>query len=129
MDGVSFLDEVQSAIDGDNTTFEDPCCELRYIDVKYSRSIVTADYQYIFRAVADVETASDVDTYYEFAYDLQQLYDLNEDPDEQINLIALYELYREEDSDGSLSNLITSFQSMMKDYVDDICPRDTDLYR
>jgi len=115
---------VQSAIDGDDTTPDDPCCELRYIDVKQSRAIVTANYSYIFRAGDDVETAGGVDDLYTYTYDKQQFYDLNADPDQQINLIAEYESYRDDDSDGSLSSTITSFQSMMKDYVNATCPMD-----
>ena len=122
MDGISWLDEVQSAINGDDTTPETPCCELRYIDVKQSRSIVTADYQYIWRANDDVETLGDVADLYENTHDEQQLYDLNADPDQQINLITDYESYREDDSNGSLSSTITTFQSLMRDYVDETCP-------
>ena len=122
MDGTSWLDEVQSAINGDDTTPEDPCCEMRYIDVKQSRSIVTAAYQYIFRANDEVETAGGVNDLYANTYDQQQLYDLNADPDEQINLIADYESYRDQDADGSLSRTITEFQSLMRDYIDETCP-------
>ena len=125
MDGISWLDEVQSAINGDDTEPDDPCCEMRYIDVKQSRSIVTADYQYIWRANDDVETAGSVDDLYAKTHDEQQLYDLNADPDEQVNLITDYESYRDGDSDGALSSTITSFQSMMKDYIDETCPEDT----
>lgn len=95
---------------------------MRYIDVKQSRSIVTADYQYIWRANDDVETLGDVADLYENTYDEQQLYDLNADPDQQINLITDYESYREDDSNGSLSSTITTFQSLMRDYVDETCP-------
>jgi len=122
MDGSSWLDEVESAVNGDDSTPDDPCCELRYIDVKQSRSIVTADYQYLFRANDEVDTAGGVDDYYAYIYDLQQLYDLNADPDEQINLITEYESYREDDSDGYLSSAITRFQTLMKDYLDETCP-------
>ena len=122
MDGISWLDEVQSAINGGTTTSEDPCCELRYIDVKQSRSIVTADYQYIWRATDDVETAGGVNDLYANTYDEQQLYDLNADPDQQINLIADYESYRGDDEDGDLSSTITEFQSLMRDYIDETCP-------
>merc|ERR1719242_439421 len=122
MDGTSWLDEVEAYLDGDDSTADDPCCELRYIDVKQSRSLVSADYQYIFRANDEVDTAGGVDELYPNILDLQQFYDLNDDPDEQINLIADYEDYRDDDSDGELSDAITEFQEMMKDYVEDTCP-------
>ena len=126
MDGTSWLDEVMSAVDGDDDTDSDgdSCCEHRFIDIKNSRSIVTAQYQYLWRANDDVEAVGGVDDFYPSAYDEQQLYDLDSDPNEKVNLIADYESFRDDDSDGSLSSTITSFQSMMKDYVESTCPRE-----
>ena len=126
MDGISWLDEVRSVLDDNVTAPDTPCCEVRFIDVKQSRSIVTADYQYIWRADDEVESAGGVNTLYANTYDLQQLYDLNADPDQQINLITAYESYREGDSDGDLSDMIMTFQSMMRDYIDETCPMDPD---
>ena len=133
MDGISWLDEVISAVDFNvssnyaNMTMSISnvsCCDYRFIDVKNSRSIVTADYQYIWRANGNVETADGVNTFYPFTYDEQQLYDLNADPDQKVNLITEYESQsvRGDDSNDTLAIMITWFQSMMRDYVDSTCP-------
>ena len=133
MDGISWLDEVISAVDFNvssnyaNMTMSISnvsCCDYRFIDVKNSRSIVTADYQYIWRANGNVETADGVNTFYPFTYDEQQLYDLNADPDQKVNLITEYESQsvRSDNFNDTLAIMITWFQSMMRDYVDSTCP-------
>ena len=119
MDGTSWLDEVQSLLKGHeaNTSSQDPCCELRYIDIWNSRSIMTADYQYIFRSNNLSETRGNPSRLYQYFFDEEQLYDLNADPDEQHNLI---------DSDrvtkSSLSNMTRTFRLMMRQYIDEMCP-------
>ena len=120
-DGVSWLDEVMDAVDG-TATSDGSCCEQKFIDIQNSRSIVTADYQYIWRANDDVESVGGVDDYYPHTYDEQQLYDLNADPDQKVNLVTDYESFRDDDADGTLSDAITSFQSTMRDYITSTCP-------
>jgi len=120
MDGSSWLDDVVAEVEGSWSTGS--CCQYRHIDIKNSRSIVTPYYQYIWRANDDVESADNVDALYPSTYDHQQLYDLNADPDQKINLIADYESYRDSDSDGSLSTEITTMQTMMRQYVEETCP-------
>ena len=124
MDGISWLGDVTSTLSGTSMVGGHSCCEYRYIDIKNSRSIVSADFQYIWRANEDVETAMNVNELYPNTYDEQQLYHLYADPDQKTNLIADYESYRSEDAYGALSSTITNFQSMMRDYVNKTCPMD-----
>merc|ERR1719266_1710469 len=112
MDGISWLEDVQSIVDGTADSDDASCCDYRFIDIKNSRSIVTADYQYLWRADGQVETSGNVDTLYQCAYDEEQLYDLAADPDQQTNLIE----------DESLSSTISWFQSTMWDYLNATCP-------
>lgn len=111
MDGVSWLDEVVDEAN-DFEYVGESCCEYRYIDVFNSRSIVSSKYQYIWRATEIVETRNNVDDLYPNTLDKQQLYDLEADPDQKVNLI----------SDDSLSSTITMFQTMMRKYVESTCP-------
>jgi len=111
MDGVSWLDEVTDAVNGWYST-GGGCCEYRFIDIFNSRSIMSSKYQYIWRANEEVESNNNVDDLYPNMLDEQQLYDLDADPDQKVNLIE----------DGSLSSIVTMFQSMMRDYVESTCP-------
>jgi len=112
MDGTSWLTKVTNVVNQAYATQVDTCCDYRFIDIFNSRSIVSANYQYIWRANENVETANDVDHLYPNTLDHEQFYDLNADPDQKVNLIA----------DASLSSTIMTFQTMMRDYIRDTCP-------
>jgi len=122
MDGVSWLHYVTDTVNGVNILGGPRCCDIRYIDIKNSRSIVGPEFQYIWRADDDVEHALNVDDLYPNTYDEQQLYDLEADPDQKVNLIADYEFRRGEYPDGVLSSIITFYQSTMRDYLTATCP-------
>ena len=114
-DGISWIYDVQQEIlaQSQSQTHPQTCCKHRYLDIKNSHSIVTGDYQYIYRANPNqVERDNDVDQLYPFMYAEEQLYNLNDDPNQQNNQIDNYEL----------KSLINEFQSLMQDYLYDICP-------
>ena len=85
LDGVSYLNDVLRAISvadgggGGSSTF-------RFLDVKNSHSIVGGHYQYIFRATETVDSMDGVDELYPDALDLEQLYDLETDPNQKQNI-------------------------------------------
>ena len=54
MDGISWLNDVQKVI-ADDDTDDTNCCEYRYVDVMNSHSIVSGQYQYIYRSNLVVE--------------------------------------------------------------------------
>jgi len=112
MDGVSLLSGVLEYIKSGGTVLDNACCESRKMDIIYSHSIVTQQYQYIWRAVDDVEDADGQDLLYPHSHDLEQLYDLDADPNEKVNRIA----------DESLADVIHEMESMMRAYIEDICP-------
>lgn len=120
MDGVSWLDDVVAAIE-DPESAEPSCCDFRFIDIRNSRSIVSRQYQYIWRANEDVEGAQGVDDLYDNAYDLEQLYDLEADPDQETNLIERFQRYCDLDN-GSLAAAIDGFEGMMREYINTTCP-------
>ncbi len=90
LDGVSYLEDVVLAIaameDSDGTFSGTEECEYRFLDVKNSHSIVGGHYQYIFRATETVDSMDDVDELYPDALDLEQLYDLESDPNQKYNI-------------------------------------------
>ena len=108
VDGISWLDDVVAAME-DPQNAEPTCCDSRYIDIRNSRSIVSRQYQYIWRANDDVEGAMDVDDLYANTYDLEQLYDLDADPNQEINLIERFQKYCDRDN-GSLASIIHQFE-------------------
>jgi len=114
-DGISWVHDVQQEINAakQQIDHDQQCCKYRYIDIKNSHSIVNGDYQYIYRAnPTQVEQDNDVDQLYLFMYDEQQLYDLKNDPNQRNNQINNF----------TLKSVINEFQSLMQDYLYDICP-------
>jgi len=116
LDGTSWLDEADAVImnslnGSESTNWNFSCCSHRMIDIFNSHSIVTPRYQYIWRANGDVDTAKGVDELYPHTHDLEQLYDLDADPNQKSNLMAMV----------NHSAVISEFQRMMRDYVDEIC--------
>jgi len=110
LDGVSWLDAADELI-LNGVTSESHCCSHRTIDIQNSHSIVSAQFQYIFRANDEVETAKGADNLYPNTHDREQLYDLYADPNQKRNLISW----------TNHSAVISEFQEMMRAYVDDIC--------
>lgn len=78
------------------------------MDILYSHSMVTARYQYIWRATDDVESGDDQDLLYPYAHDAEQLYDLYRDPNQKKNLIH----------DVRLSTVIHEFEAAMREYIE-----------
>ena len=118
MDGVSYLDDVAAALKDpafDQTVDGEGSCSYKYLDIKNSHSMVSGHYQYIFRATDAVDTMYDVDELYPNAYDLEQLYDLELDPNEKENIFN--------DAQRMMANkdLIAKFETMMRLYIDDHC--------
>merc|ERR1712217_956093 len=86
------------------------CCQFRFIDVYHSHSIVSSQYQYIYRATDEVATNGALDAH-PYAMDEEQLYDLKADPNQLVNLV---------DSESHLV-VLTQFQYLMRDYLEDVC--------
>merc|ERR1712241_1549924 len=100
---MGYLDDVLLALSTDietDTEFEGTGqCQYRYLDVKNSHSIVSEQYQYIFRATETVDSMDGVDTLYPDAFDLEQLYDLSMDPNQRDNIFnddIKMEIYEEQ---------------------------------
>merc|ERR1719491_1322666 len=117
LDGKSWLNDVEFELTEHDheTPGEQTCCVYKYIDTLNSHSIVTGAYQYLFRANLNVETGHGVDELYRNTYDVDQLYDLVNDPNERDNLIEQYS------HDAELAQTIEWFRSMMIDYIESIC--------
>merc|ERR1719385_706710 len=114
MDGTSWLHAVESTIDTVAASLYggDVCCQYRFIDMYNSRSIVSADYQYIWRMNDELEANGGVTDLYVNVHDTEQLYDLKKDPNEQINVI----------DDESYSEVISEMQWLMREYIASTCP-------
>jgi len=113
MDGTSWLHAVQTSVDSDSLSYGgDMCCLYRFIEMYNSRSIVSADYQYIWRSNDELETDSGVTDYYANVYDEEQLYDLTADPNEQNNVIE----------DIAYEEVITEMRLLMREYIESTCP-------
>jgi len=89
------------------------CCQFRFIDMYNSHSIVSSQYQYIYRATDEVAQNGAVDNY-PYGMDEEQLYDLEADPYQLVNLV---------DSESHWS-VLTQFQHLMRGYLEDVCPAD-----
>merc|ERR1719356_2172876 len=118
MDGVSYLDDVVASIndpDFDQVADGEGSCEYKYLDIKNSHSMVSGQYQYIFRATDSVDTMYDVDKLYPNTYDLEQLYDLEMDPNQKQNIFN--------DASRMMANkdVISKFETLMRIYIDDHC--------
>merc|ERR1719300_905414 len=118
MDGVSYLDDVVASLndpDFDQVADGEGSCEYKYLDIKNSHSMVSGQYQYIFRATDSVDTMYDVDKLYPNTYDLEQLYDLNKDPDQKDNIFN--------DAARMMANkeVIAKFETLMRFYIDSHC--------
>ena len=111
MDSISWIIDVQSAISGQLSNTDTPdCCTLRHIDVYNSHAIVTNKFKYIYRATLQVETDNDVYENYLSSLELEQIYNLNNDPSEQINKISA----------NIIKDDIFDFRIKMIDYILDI---------
>ena len=112
LDGISYWNDAIDVItdrDSANVT----CCDYRIIDVYNSHSIVTEQYQYIYRATNMTEGNGRTDPFPN-AFDVEQLYNLNEDPNELVNVI-----------DNILYwNIVDMFQVIIRDYLEKTCPAD-----
>merc|ERR1711879_1010199 len=75
-------------------------------------SIVSANYQYIWRMNGELEESGGVTDLYVNVHDTEQLYDLKTDPSEQVNVIG----------DESYSEVIAEMQWLMREYIASTCP-------
>eukprot|EP01083_Nonionella_stella_P184388 669253_1 len=80
MDGVSWMTDVENEINNVSNRSQS-CCHYRYIDSLNSHSIVSKDYQYIYRADHVVDNANHLASY-PYLHDTEQLYDTAVDPAE-----------------------------------------------
>jgi len=115
LDGVSYLDDVVATLNEPDTDLQESC-RYRYIDHHMSHSIVSGQYQYIYRVTDEVDQAKGVDEMYPFCYDTEQLYDIIADPDQKVNLIN--------DITKDLQQTVALFETKMRAYLDDVCPID-----
>merc|ERR1719334_1154949 len=118
MDGVSYLDDVVASLnepDFDQVADGEGSCEYKYLDIKNSHSMVSGQYQYIFRATDSVDTMYDVDELYPNTYDLEQLYDLENDPNQKQNI------FNNAPQMMAHSEIIAKFETLMRIYVDKHC--------
>jgi len=118
MDGVSYVDDVVGALgdpDFDQVTDGEASCEFKFLDAQNSHSMVNGKFQYIFRATDAVDTMYDVDTLYPNTYDMEQLYDLEADPNQKHNIF----------NDGAAmmahKETIAKFETLMRNYLDAHC--------
>ena len=94
----------------------DSSCRFKFMDIKNSYSMISGQYQYIFRATADVDTMYNVDELYPYSWDLEQLYDLEADPNQKVNIF----------NDparmiNQVPDVISEFQTIMREYIDLHC--------
>jgi len=118
MDGVSYLDDVVSALTNpnfDQVADGEASCEYKYLDIKNSHSMVSGQYQYIWRATDSVDTMYDVDKLYPNTRDMEQLYDLDRDPNQKTNIFNVPSQMM------ALSETIAKFETLMRIYVDEHC--------
>merc|ERR1719229_1490000 len=118
MDGVSYLDDVVGALTDpafDQVSDGEASCEYKYMDIKNSHSMVSGKYQYIFRQTDSVDTMYDVDKLYPNAYDLEQLYDLERDPNQKDNI------FNNAAQMMANSETIAKFETLMRIYLDEHC--------
>ena len=107
LDGKDWSQDVANAIYGFGFG---GCCTERYMDIEDSHSIVTENYQYIYRANLDNGTSNyDALVDYADSYDMEQIYDLNVDPNEQNNVIVT--------DDPTLQAEFCEFQDKMYHYM------------
>jgi len=111
LDGVSYIADVVQQLEEPDVSQQPECCEYRFVDIYFSHALFSGRYQYVFRANTMVDTAKGVDLLYPHFYDLEQLYDLDEDPNCKTNLIE----------DFSYAAVVDRFERKMRDYLDDIC--------
>ncbi|MCH2123105.1 MAG: hypothetical protein MK136_17915, partial [Pirellulaceae bacterium] len=118
MDGVSYLDDVVSALNDpnfDQVADGEGSCEYKILDIKNSHAIVMGQYQYIFRQTDAVDTMYDVDKLYPNTRDLEQLYDLERDPNQKENI------FNNAPQMMVHSELISKFETLMRIYIDKHC--------
>merc|ERR1712228_101005 len=111
LDGQSWIADVQRQINNAGNV-QQSCCQYRFIDQYNSHSILTAQYQYIYRANPQ---RVDAVNWYTNILDEEQIYDLIADPNQRINQIT----------NGALAPIITVLQTLMRDYIQDTCPIST----
>jgi len=122
VDGVSYIEDVAKALADptfDQVADGDHSCQYKFLDIKNSHSMVSGDYQYIFRATDAVESMMKVDDLYANSHDAEQLYDLQLDPNQKVNILN--------DAPRSMANseLISEFQTIMREYLDIHCIAET----
>jgi len=80
-----------------------------------SHVITTKKYKYFFRATTDYQNKGE--THYPFAADLEQLYDMEFDPNEQVNLLNGLQL-----NNTYMQDILFEFRIKMWDYIlHDVC--------
>jgi len=118
MDGVSYIDDVAKAMADpsfDQVADGEASCHYKYIDILNSHAMVSGDYQYIFRQSSKVDSMYGVDKLYPFAYDTEQLYDLNMDPNQKVNI------FNDNVRLNANKELVAKYQTLMRVYLDDHC--------
>lgn len=111
LDGVSYVADVVQQLEDPDPARPSECCEYRFVDIYFSHALFSGRYQYVFRANTMVDTAKGVDLLYPYFYDLEQLYDLDEDPNCKTNLIDDYDY----------AAVVDRFERKMREYLVDIC--------
>merc|ERR1719464_1490411 len=121
LDGVSYLDDVVAQLNDPDSDMQ-TSCRYKFIDHHLSHSIVSGQYQYIYRSDDNVDqSTADL---YKHAYDQEQLYDTIADPDQKVNLIT----ERDSDIAEELEQTVALFETMMRAYLNDVCPIDGPNY-
>ena len=91
-------------------------CRFKFMDIKNSYSMISGRYQYIFRATADVDTMYNVDELYPYSWDLEQLYDLETDPNQKKNIFN-----NPSQLINQVPDVVAEFQTIMREYIDLHC--------
>jgi len=94
------------------------CCQWRRIDTLNSRSIISAQYQYIWRATNKLFVDNATESEYAHAIEYEQLYNLSVDPNYEFNLMNERDA---EDTESALGQLVEEMRNLTRDYVEDVC--------
>lgn len=98
------------------------CCQWRRVDAVNSHSIITAHYQYIWRATNTIHEYEDDHNQtlakYPHAFEWEQLYNLSADPLYSTNLMQNEAVF---DRESALGLLVEELRNLTREYVEDVC--------
>eukprot|EP01084_Bolivina_argentea_P295679 509127_1 len=113
LDGKSWLSDIINVIEEAEDVIT-RCCAERFMSIEQSHSIITRDFQYIWRATSVVEGPI---RFYSDGTDQEQLYDLTLDPNEQMNV----------KDDPNYLITLCEFKAKMIEYFESVAGCDDDV--